>query len=904
MNKKPHAFIRRSSAVCAAAALALSGAFIAVPANAAPEKDTTATTAPATVAPETQAPATEGAVIDDPALVEAIKRDLGMTVEEFVAAGELGTKAADAVKELSAIEGYEGIALVDSKKVVVSGTGEALKAAVDKLGFEFKDTAAKKAELKPVETKKPVEKTEPKEALKAQPTADLGLIMKKFIALYGAENLTSVVNTQVDGQSAIVIRAKSGLQPKTSQAPADVQRAVTGAAVNPTPEEFAASVGALVTFEDNGPAAPVYDLTNGQGYFAEGNGSGSLCSVGFNGYDKSGAPAIISAGHCTNDGSLTVMSLTDPEGDYTSYADAGYPAGPETPLPAGDVVVANAAGETFNQFGGPGNTPAEIPEDAQTWDEVTNIGTDVSTWEVTSDEVNPLAETTKWSDPSDLTSDAVKITNVRAAVVGDNVCKSGRTTSWTCGPVTEVGPFIVGGFNTSDPNGDPRAVKGFTADFSSDRDGYPGIWGGDSGGSMIAGNSAVGITSARDTTNRTTGFGADLQEALAVTDGYSVKLFVNTPTLVDPENNGSVQQGGTITGAVEGDVEKVVIKSAGAEDQYVAVTDGKWTIKAPNSSGKYNFTAQAINGFNKSAVADFTVDVKAAPMDKPAITSPKDGETFGRVLAYYGTGTPGATVELKGAGIDGTVTVTVDADGKWSYQVEGGVPFSNDAQKIEARQAAKGDRAASEWVSSSFFVKPGPVTITNPGGGAKYDQGTASIKIEGTASVDGEVRVGFDGGAAAMFEVKDGKWTASLPAKDLAAGTYDIVASQTVDGVAAPEARVGIEIVAPAPTETPKPTEEPTAPPTESPKPTDQPTTSPSPQPTCETEVVVEIGPDGKPTAKAIPVDPNCDNNGDGLPDTGANEMTMPLVFAGSALLLAGAGAVAFTAIRRRKAQH
>lgn len=881
MNKKPHAFIRRSSAVCAAAALALSGAFIAVPANASPDKETTATTAPATEAPATQAPATEGAVIDDPALVEAIKRDLGMTVKEFVAAGELGKKAANSVKELSAIDGYEGIALVDSKKVVVSGTGDALKTAVEKLGFEFKDTAPK------LEAK-PADKAEPKEALKAQPTNDPNVILSKFVALYGAENLTSV-GYSTDG---LVVRAKAGLQPKNSQAPAEVQQAVTGAVVNPTPEEFADALGVKITFVDNGPAAPVYDLTNGHGYYAEGAG---LCSVGFTGWDKSGGPALISAGHCTDDGAATSMSLTDPEGDYTSYADAGYPESAATPLPAGDVIVPNMATGTFDQFGGPGNSSAgnlESPDPA-TW---TNIGTDVSTWDVTDSSVKLLSETTKWSDPADLSADTVTLTDVRSAVVGDKVCKSGRTTSWTCGSVTEVGPFLVGGFNGVD---DSRGVKGFRADFASTRDGYPGIWGGDSGGSMISGSSAVGITSARDTSNRTTGFGADLSAALAVTAGYTIKLFVNAPTLDNPANNGTVLQGDPISGSANvpnGSAVSIKGTIDGTSfSKSVTVTDGKWSFAAPNASGTFKFTAQAINGFNKSAEAPFTLEVKAAPMEEPAITAPANGESFSRVQSYNGTGTPGATVELQGDGVPAGTTVTVGEDGKWRFVLPEELAYSNNAYKFEARQAEQGDRAASQWVSSSFFVRLGALTITNPGGGAQFDQGVATVKVEGTAPADGPLTVRFDGtDNSVSVEAKDGKWTAEVPAGNLAAGNYDIVANQTVDGFNVPEARVSISIVAP------QPTEEPTVPPTEQPKPT----TTPTPQPTCETEVVVEIGPDGKPTAKAIPVDPNCDNNGDGLPDTGANGMTMPLVFAGSALLLAGAGAVAYTAIRRRKAQH
>ncbi|WAP52033.1 hypothetical protein OL239_01515 [Arthrobacter sp. ATA002] len=151
MQDHTSAFYKRVGALGAATALAVSGAFIASPAIASPtgEPDTASTDAPVTTA--TEAPASEPAVDEtvteeapeeavtdeaeateeagtvDPGLAEALLRDLGMTVEEFEAAGELGKKAADALPGLQATEGFVGIAIEDGK-IVITGSGDALEA--------------------------------------------------------------------------------------------------------------------------------------------------------------------------------------------------------------------------------------------------------------------------------------------------------------------------------------------------------------------------------------------------------------------------------------------------------------------------------------------------------------------------------------------------------------------------------------------------------------------------------------------------------------------------------------------------------------------------------------------------------------------------------------------------------
>ncbi len=127
--------------LAAAAAVALAGTSVAVPALAeagSPAPSGTATPAPAgsVPAPEASPAATAAAAaqqgISDAGLAEAVRRDLGMTLQQFNDAGAQAKRAADAVPTLRSLPGYVGIRLQDGK-TVVAGSGAALQARIDEL---------------------------------------------------------------------------------------------------------------------------------------------------------------------------------------------------------------------------------------------------------------------------------------------------------------------------------------------------------------------------------------------------------------------------------------------------------------------------------------------------------------------------------------------------------------------------------------------------------------------------------------------------------------------------------------------------------------------------------------------------------------------------------------------------
>ena len=115
--------LKRILTIGAAAGLMLGSALAAGPASA-------ETAVPRRRARTTAPPATSG--ISDAGLAEAVSRDLGLTPEEFNAAGELGRQAAAAAEALRGVPGYTGTRLQDGR-ILVSGSGPELEARVAEL---------------------------------------------------------------------------------------------------------------------------------------------------------------------------------------------------------------------------------------------------------------------------------------------------------------------------------------------------------------------------------------------------------------------------------------------------------------------------------------------------------------------------------------------------------------------------------------------------------------------------------------------------------------------------------------------------------------------------------------------------------------------------------------------------
>lgn len=486
------------------------------------------------------------------------------------------------------------------------------------------------------------------------------------------------------------------------------------------------------------------DVVGGAGYLAVDNPAnptaGAHCSIGFSGWNPEGEPAMLSAGHCTDDGArpgaLTTRPSSEPAGGGTGQVEATGVLG---------VLAAS-------QFGGPGNSPDGQPDDTHV---------DIAAFDVTNPALDLLPEVTDWTTVEDLSQSTTPVKSVGEARVGEPVSKSGRTTGFSSGTVAGHGyslveDRIVSGFG----------VTGMTQGVDADE--------GDSGGAMIQGTTAVGLLSGGGITEdgEFVVWGADLQKGLAQIPGYSVALDIDEPVMVTPADGGRVAQGSQIRGTgPAGRTLEVAIGTQNSGDLIEVAIDGNgnWSFPAPNTPGTYTIALTATDGgFNRSETVDYSIEVVAGA---PAITSPADGSSVvEEVTAISGTGQPGALITLGG---DAEGETTVGSDGTWTVNVTLGIG----AHTVTAVQNIDGE--VSPEASSTFAVIPPAPVVTSPEHGVDYTK--APTVARGTGIDGARILVYLNGEHVGTTTVANGEWSVDLP-EGLAAGDYDLRVTQTVNG--------------------------------------------------------------------------------------------------------------------------
>lgn len=869
------AFYKRVGALGAATALAVSGAFFASPAIAAPaaEPDTTSASVAATneapvdataadetipggAAPAEAAPAEEAGTLP-PGLAEALLRDLGMTVEEFEAAGELGKKAAEALPELQATEGFNGIAIEDGR-IVITGSGEALEALAGKLdavlvgpataeteveapapspaASDAPSTEAPTASAEPEAAEEPAAEEEPASplSLTGDYRANIEKIRADYIANVGVAGLQSVMWNGAGYVISVDKQAALG---------GSVLSKSPGAAAESSVDAIARKYANVTVAQSSGTATPVEDVVNGQGYASPVADGAALCSIGFNGFNSTGEAAVITAGHCAQDGEATEALLTDPTGDEAS--------GNDNPS-----LLTELGTWGFSQFGGANNSPVDLQTGA-------NVGTDVAVIDKINSDLDLLPEVTQWEDAKNLTAATTKITGTVDAIVGAPVCKSGRTTGWSCGEVTGVGEFLVGGHKGTEE--DVRGVFGFESTLTTNA--KPG----DSGGSTISGSSAMGINSAvgtREGVERM--LSTSLSDALTHIGGYTVAVFVDAPALTSHENKGTVLTDGVISGtAPAGSTVKL---TRNGETTDLPVENGTWSFNAPSTvpdGKKLAFKVQAANGFNKSKTSSYELTVKEAPLAAPVISNPAAGaQIVDSLTSIKGTGEARAKVTVTVTGTaaakrnsaqtaapaEETGTATVDGNGNWEYKLKDALSYGE--YTVTAAQDGIAGKLESPAATSEFAVILAAPAISSVAEGQKFDEGTNPRNISGTGTAGAEVSVSI-GDATLTAKVTDnGSWDVNgFPA--LKAGEFTVTAVQKLNGAESAAAGVSFTVNAAA--------------------------------------VVAPQGP--QPTAPA----PAPGNNGGGLPHTGASGTGL---FTGAGALLMAGGISALLINRRRRTQE
>jgi len=739
--------------------------------------------------------------ISDAGLAEAVRRDLGMTLAEFDAAGALARRAADAAPSLRALPGYVGISLAGGK-IAVEGSGAELRARVAELNgsgpADFLLAAPAAAAAVPSAAE-----------LLASSTQQL---FEAYVREVGAAGLQAV--TYTDGHFVIRTGGTNTAQSvpaadalpaagAVSASDADVQPAkAPGAVPKVSAAEFVARY-ANVTLEQGPRITTEEDYFGGQGYIVDGR---TLCSAGFGAFSPAGEPLVLTAGHCAGDGSAKQAEIENP---------AGAPA-------AGGAGSGEAAGILgtfgFSQFGGPGNS--KIATDGS------NVGTDISVLQGIRGGLDLQPAVTRWDDPADPGPTSVKIVGAVAPFQGQPVCRSGRTTGWRCGTVDSIGIWAIPGPNSLPPDydNDLRAVRGF--DSTSVTSG-----GGDSGGPWISGNFAVGLHTGAESNDQgvqTRAIATSLEDAMGqVPGGVQLQLFLAKPALA-AASNGTVTAGELISGHIDAGPASVVApnskvritvlnqkpgQTSGQKDgqplEVPVDASGNWQFPAPSLAGPFKFSAETVNGFSGSGAVALSVDVSR--LAAPAITSPVDGQPDGPGLTAIetieGTGEAGGTVRLSG---DFTGTGLVDADGHWSIKVADQPVFGKISVTAVLTAAGETDSPAA---TRTYTVIPPAPAVSNLRDGQHLRQDALPATISGTALRGAGVAVAVDGVAVDSVQAGSGsgagnaalepgtaqtlagsaRWSVPFPA-ELAAGAHTLTVTQAIDGVASLPAAVAFSV--------------------------------------------------------------------------------------------------------------
>lgn len=542
------------------------------------------------------------------------------------------------------------------------------------------------------------------------------------------------------------------------------------------------------------------DIVGGQGYLSvspdlesfvagEPGSNAWSCSIGFAAFTPTGDPALLSAGHCAfdedgeplRDTTLTVPSSEDAAG------------GTQTALPA-TIDLLGTFG--FAQFGG---------GDGGLGSNGDTTATDISTIDINEAAGwNPVPAVTDWTTAGDslssLADSVIEIKSVAAPTLGE-VSKSGRTTGFTTGVVAS--DDILDGW----ANIDGHWVQGF----SSNTLAGPG----DSGGSVIQGNAAVGLisggTEATETQEQFT-WAASLVTALPKTGGYQVALDLDAPVVTSPTDGAEVQPGTAITGTAPG-AEKVTVSGFGA-DQTVRVVDGAFSVVGPVELGEQTISVRARTGFSSSETVTLDVKVVPAPLVAPVITSPADGSTVNEtVTAISGTGLPTTAITVTDAQTDDVLgTTEVAADGSWT--VDGlTLEYGSYSVVVTQTRTIDGEDEVSPEATSSFSVIPVSPAVTSVANGAEFahndgpsglagsgiDGATVTVKLTGAepTTANTAALAGAFAAASGTFTatVEDGAWSVDFGAA-LESGTYTVSATQAIDGVSSAPTDLAFAVLA------------------------------------------------------------------------------------------------------------
>jgi hypothetical protein len=320
----------------------------------------------------------------------------------------------------------------------------------------------------------------------------------------------------------------------------------------------------------------VADVFGGEAITWQVGNSIGRCSVGFPGFaTASGQPQLATAGHCLAGmggmtGQVNTITQSAPGAPATSSSPIGLPV-------AGSQAFGNGfdSGLVAGTAAGFAGYPA------------------VATW--------------GGGAGAPRSSAALPVQSTSAAIVGATLCKSGSTTGWTCGTVKAIDSL-----QTVNDNGTAYTVNSIIATTC--------VQSGDSGGSALIGQSAVGVTSASSSASACGGAnylstffpmvsptGKSITAAYG--GGWEPAVAVSTPVITGayggtPSAPGAIT--GTLAAASAMSTVEVYLDGATAPAATASAASGTWSLALPvMAAGAHSYSVRARWGtWSASASAD------------------------------------------------------------------------------------------------------------------------------------------------------------------------------------------------------------------------------------------------------------------------------------------------------------
>ncbi|SDY83559.1 cell wall-binding repeat-containing protein [Herbiconiux ginsengi] len=414
----------------------------------------------------------------------------------------------------------------------------------------------------------PVELTEAIES-------DLGLTPEQYLAQAEAAATAADVVDELNASGTPVLASRmEGAQLVVTVGSEDEVPAVE--AVGATAEVGAAAERTA------GPTdlAFLKDLVGGQGYYTPVGDGGYLCSVGFSGRSTTNSTAqFLTAGHCYepntgSGGNVYELVQSSPGSQPSGGAFLASPV-------SGSAYLGNGYDASLFATAG-GWTPRPA---VGTWNN--NQGTVTSGTPVT---VRDYTKTT----------------------VGQVICKSGRTTGWTCGTVQAVDQQV---------GVDGNWINAYVSNMCALH--------GDSGGSVLSGNYAVGLLSAgnyQESCNESGAVSASVpidsvhESVLDVEPNFEFAVEVSKPTSTTIGGGVPLYRGNQATGYLpNGGTRFTVHLTVDGSHEYTipVAANATWSANiAPDlSNGSHSFSMYASygTGVDKSGTTTGTFQVATKP---------------------------------------------------------------------------------------------------------------------------------------------------------------------------------------------------------------------------------------------------------------------------------------------------